>query len=400
MEFLLNGQPKNFDGDPELPLLTYLREIEGIISPKDGCAPQAACGCCAVDVNGKAVLSCVTPMKKVDGAVVTTTEGLGEYRQKVFANAFVEKGGVQCGFCIPGIVMQSNALIGKNPTPTRGDVEQALTPHLCRCTGYKKIVDAVLYAAEAIRNEEDIPTPNGNGKIGTRLPKYQAQKLVLGQHRYVDDIQIEGMKYGALKFSDHPRAKVLRMDTSEAEKLPGVIRIFTAADVPGERFIGLIKHDWPLMIAEGETTRYIGDVLAGVVAETEAIARAAVALIEVEYEVLEPITDMHAAMKPESPRVHETGPGAKSNVLSTSVTSRGNVDTARAGSAYISRGVYQTQMIEHGYMEPECALAFTSPTSPPAPLLTKERGEKAPGCSSGKISRRVRSYWSGRVRSG
>ncbi|GAB4578374.1 MAG: selenium-dependent xanthine dehydrogenase [Anaerolineales bacterium] len=373
MEFNLNGQLKTYDGDPEMPLLTYLRELEGITSPKDGCAPQAACGCCAVDLNGKAVLSCVTPMKKVDGAVVTTTEGLGAYRQKVFANAFVEKGGVQCGFCIPGIVMQSNALINKNPTPTRGDVEQALTPHLCRCTGYKKIVDAVLYAAEAIRNEEEIPAPNGNGKIGTRLPKYQAQKLVLGQHRYVDDIQIEGMKFGALKFSDHPRAKVVKIDTSEAEKLPGVIRIFTAADVPGERFIGLIKHDWPLMIAEGETTRYIGDVLAGVVAETEASARAAVALIKVEYEVLEPITDMHEALKPESPRIHEVGPGAKSNILSTSVTSRGDVDAARAGSAYIAQGVYQTQMIEHGYMEPECAIAYTSP---PAPLPKAERREE------------------------
>ena len=372
MEFILNGQQKSFKGDPEIPLLTYLRETEGVISPKDGCAPQAACGCCAVDLNGKAVLSCVMPMKKVKGGVVTTTEGLGEYRQKVYANAFVEKGGVQCGFCIPGIVMQSNALINKNPIPTRGDVEQALTPHLCRCTGYKKIVDAVLYAADAIHNEEEIPTPNGNGKIGTRLPKYQAQKLVLGQHQYVDDIHIEGMKYGALKFSDHPRAKVLKMVTSEAEKLAGVIRIFTAVDIPGERHIGLIKHDWPLMIAEGETTRYIGDVLAGVVAETEAIARAAVALIEVEYEALEPITDMHEALKPESPRVHEKGPGAKSNILSVSAMSRGNVDAARAGSAYISRGVYQTQMIEHGYMEPEAAIAY--PASPPAPLLDKERG--------------------------
>ena len=374
MQFILNGQSKTFDGDPEMPLLTFLRDTEGIISPKDGCAPQAACGCCAVDLNGKAVLACVTPMKKVEGSVVMTTEGLGEYRQKVFANAFVEKGGVQCGFCIPGMVMQSNALLNKNPTPTRGDVEQALTPHLCRCTGYKKIVDAVLYAAEAIRNEEEIPTPNGNGKIGTRLPKYQAQQLVLGQHRYVDDIKIEGMKFGALKFSDHPRAKVLNIHASEAEKLPGVIRIFTAADVPGERYIGLIKHDWPLMIAVGETTRYVGDVLAGVVAETEAIARAAVALIEVEYEVLEPILDMHEALKSESPRVHEVGSGSKSNILSVSATSRGEVDVARAGSAYISRGVYQTQMIEHGYMEPEAAIAYT--TSPPAPLPKAERGEE------------------------
>ncbi len=194
MKFLLNGQPREYDGDPELPLLTYLREYEGIISPKDGCAPQAACGCCAVQLNDKAVLSCVISMARVDGGSVTTTEGLGEYRQQVFANSFVAKGGVQCGFCIPGIVMQSHVLLSKNPNPTRPEIEQALTPHLCRCTGYKKIVDAVETAAEAIRNEEMVELPPGDGRIGTRQPKYQAQQLTLGQHQYVDDIRSPAMK--------------------------------------------------------------------------------------------------------------------------------------------------------------------------------------------------------------
>ena len=352
MEFLLNGENRVFDGDPELPLLSYLRDHEGIISPKDGCAPQAACGCCAVDLDGKAVLSCVIPMKKVAGGQVTTIEGLGAYRQEVFANAFVSEGGVQCGFCIPGIVMQSNALINRNQDPTRVDIEQALTPHLCRCTGYKKIVDAVMTAAEAIREEERIPSPNGGAKIGDRYPKYRAQRLVLGQHRYVDDMRIPGMKHGALKLSDHPRARVLKIDASKAEALDGVIRVFLAGDVPGERIIGLIKHDWPLMIAEGETTRYVGDVLACVAAETEETARLAMELIEVEYEVLEPLTDMHKALQPGAPQIHEGG-----NILSTSATSRGDLEDARAASAYISRGVYETQMIEHGFMEPECAIA-------------------------------------------
>jgi len=119
MQFVLNGNLKEYEGDPDLPLLTYLREYEGIISAKDGCAPQAACGCCAVQLNDKAVLSCVIPMNKVEGGEVTTIEGLGEYRQDVFANAFVSEGGVQCGFCIPGIVMQANVLINKNPNPSQ-----------------------------------------------------------------------------------------------------------------------------------------------------------------------------------------------------------------------------------------------------------------------------------------
>ena len=159
MEFWLNGELKQFDGDGETPLLTWLRLDQGITSAKDGCAPQAACGACAVDLNGKAVLSCVTAMKRLAGGHVTTIEGLGEYRQNVYANAFVSKGGVQCGFCIPGIVIQANALINKNNTPTRDDIAKALTPNLCRCTGYKKIIDSVELAAEAIRKEEELPPP-------------------------------------------------------------------------------------------------------------------------------------------------------------------------------------------------------------------------------------------------
>ncbi len=367
MKFWLNGQVKEYDGDPELPLLTYLREGEGIISPKNGCAPQAACGACTVDLNGKAVLSCVTPMKKVAEGQVLTTEGLGQYRQDVFANAFVGHGGVQCGFCIPGIVMQANALINKNPNPTRADVEQALTPNLCRCTGYKKVIDAVIAAADAIRREEEIPTPAGNGKIGTRQPKYQARDLVLGQHEYVDDIRIAGMKHGALRFSDHPRARVLAIDTSAAEALDGVIRVFTAADVPGERVIGLIRQDWPLMIAVGETTRFVGDVLATVAAETEEIARQAAELIAVEYEVLEPVTDMFAALEEGSPLIHESG-----NILSRSATSRGDVQQATAESDYIAQATFQTQRIEHAYMEPETAVAY--PVGDGVELLSQGQG--------------------------
>jgi aldehyde oxidoreductase len=320
MKFLLNGQVREYNGDPELPLLTYLRDQEGILSAKDGCAPQAACGACTVQLNGKAVLGCVTKMSRVADGEVITIEGLGEYRQNVFANAFVKAGGVQCGYCIPGIVMQSNALIGKNPNPSREEVAQALTPNLCRCTGYKKIVDSVIMAAEAIRNEEEVEKPSGHGGVGSRQPKYQSADLVLGRHQYVDDIRLPGMKHGALKFSDHPRAVVTAMDLTAVEQIPGVLRIFTAGDFPGDRQVGLIKQDWPQMIAVGETTRYIGDVLAMVVAESDEAARAAVEKISVTYDVLEPITDMHQALLPDSPQVHPD----RSNQLSQTVTNRGS----------------------------------------------------------------------------
>ena len=354
MEFIINGERKTYTGDPQRTLLSYLREDAGIISPKDGCAPQAACGCCAVQLNDKAVLSCAIKMEKVAGGTVITTEGMSERLQQIFANAFVEKGGVQCGFCIPGIVMQGKVLLEHNANPSRAEVSKALTPHLCRCTGYKKIEDAILYAAEALREEKSIPKHTSGGKIGDRHPKYEAAQLVLGQQPCVADMKLPGMAFGALKFSDHPRAKVLAIDTSVAEKLSGVLRVFTAKDIPGERHTGLIVPDWPLMIEIGEETRYIGDVLAGVVAETEQIARAAVELIRVEYEVLEPLTDPHKAALPDAPKIH---PGAPGNLLSETIIKRGDVQKAMVESAFISRGVYETQRIEHGFMEPECCIA-------------------------------------------
>ena len=355
MNFTLNGISKSYEGDPELPLLTYLRGIEGIISPKDGCAPQAACGACTVELNGKSVLSCVIPMRKVADGNVITIEGLDEYRQRVFANAFVEKSGVQCGFCIPGIVMQAKVLIDKNSSPTRRQVEQSLQPNLCRCTGYKKIIDSILYAAEAIKDLKEIPTPKTDGRIGKRHPKYQAADLVLGKSPFIADMKLPGMVYGVLKFSDHPRAKVLSIDFKNAKELPGLIKIFTAKDIPGNRYSGLIVSDWPLMIDVGEETRYVGDVLAGVVAETEKIAREAVKLIAVEYEILKPLTDPEKALNADVNKIHPNG-----NLLSETIIDRGEVEKSLIEADYISEGIYHTQRIEHGYLEPECSIARTT----------------------------------------
>lgn len=352
MKFNLNGKEKEYKGDPELTLLTYLREIEGIISPKDGCAPQASCGCCTVELNGKAVLSCVIPMKKVENGNVITIEGLDEYKQRTIANAFVEKCGVQCGFCIPGIVMQAKVLLDYDSEPSRDKIAKTLTPNLCRCTGYKKIIDSIEYAAEAIRNKREIPKPKSDGRVGGKHPKYDADKLVLGQSPYVADMKIPGMVYGALKYSDHPRAKVLSIDTAEAEKLSGVIRVFTSKDIPGSRYQGLIIPDWPLMIEIGEETRYVGDVIASVVAETEKIARDAVALINVKYEILTPLSDPEKALLADAPQIQPSG-----NLLSETIIKRGSTGQALKDSAYISSDTYYTQMIEHAYMEPECAIA-------------------------------------------
>ncbi|MCJ7553922.1 MAG: selenium-dependent xanthine dehydrogenase [Ignavibacteriaceae bacterium] len=357
MQFILNGVQKEYNGDPEISLLKYLRNVEGIISPKDGCAPQAACGSCTVELNKKSVLSCVIPMKKVADGVVVTTEGIEQYIQRTIVNAFVQKGGVQCGFCTPGIVMQAKVLIDSNPIPSRSEIEKALTPNLCRCTGYKKIVDSIEYAAEAIRNKREIPKPKNEASVGGSHPKYNSDKLALGHSPFVADIKFPGMLFGVLKFSDHPRAKIISIDIHKAEIIPGVIKIFTASDIPGERFSGLIVPDWPLMIQAGEETRYIGDVLAGVVAKTEEIAREAVNEIKVNYEILKPISDPETSLQENSPKIHPKG-----NLLSKSYINRGNVKHAFEEAAFISSGTYYTQMIEHGYLETECSIARTTET--------------------------------------
>ncbi len=352
MEFTLNGNKIEYGGEPEISLLEYLREEAGITSPKKGCNDEAACGCCSVQVNGKGALACVVKMKKVEGKEVTSVEGMDLRLQEAFADAFVEKGGIQCGFCIPGFVMQAKALLDKNPDPARPEVIKALNKNLCRCTGYVKIVDSVLEAARAIRENNTVPRADTTGKVGCSLRKYECDTATLGMRPYIDDMSRAGMLYGVFKLSDHPRAKVLSMDVSEAEKLDGVARVFIAEDIPGERVIGLIVQDWPIIVKVGEETRYIGDVLAAVVADTEKTARAAVELIKVEYEVFDPVTDVNQALEPESPKVHASG-----NLLFEGRMDRGDFAKAISESAFTTKGRYTTQRVEHAFMEPEACLA-------------------------------------------
>ena len=357
IKFTLNNEIISYNGDHDVSLLSHLRDEMDITSPKDGCSPQAACGCCVVQLDGKAVLACVKKMKDIEGKAVLTLEGMSEYRKEVFANAFVNSGGLQCGFCIPGIVMQADTLIARTAYPSRVEVEKALTPNLCRCTGYKKIVDSIMNAAEAIRNNEKIELVTSKGKIGESLPRYKGKSFVLGLHKYTDDIRIANMLYGALRFSDHPRAIIKSINFSKASQIEGVVDIVTAADVPGNRNHGLIKNDWPIMVDIDETTCYIGDVLAGVIARDENTARLAVDQIEIEYDVLQPVTSTTHAIRDDCKPIHS---GDDNNLLSKTVIVRGDVERARKSeSKFNSKGIYETQRVEHGFMEPECALAFT-----------------------------------------
>ncbi|MCG3192785.1 MAG: hypothetical protein DIJKHBIC_02032 [Thermoanaerobaculia bacterium] len=351
--FTLNGQQRTYDADPALNLLTYIRDVAGLISPKDGCSGEGVCGCCTILVDGTPRLSCRMTVKDIAGKNVLTLEGLPPAERNAFADAFVLKGGVQCGFCTPGIVMKAKALIARNPDPTRQQVLDGITTNLCRCTGYHKVVDSIQCAAEAIRENKLIEFPSGTGGVGTRHPKVTGREAVLGERVFVADMKEPGMLYGALRFSDHPRARILGIDLSEALRVPGVERILTAKDIPGRRVIGMIFKDWPVLIDEGEETRYIGDVLAEVAATTEDAARKAASLIKVDYEVLPPVTDVFEALKPEAPRLTENG-----NVLWISKVKVGNAEEALSRAKHVVRQRFTTQRIEHAFMEMEATLAL------------------------------------------
>jgi len=350
-------------------LLAALREELDVTTPKDGCSPSGQCGCCTVLIDGKAVVSCQQSLEKIDGREIITLEGLADAERKTFADAFAANGGLQCGFCIPGIVMRAKAQIDKKGA---GLTKQSMAPHLgahlCRCTGYVKILDAI----EAVANST-AQAPALSGEVGGGGAKYEAAALTLGDHRYVDDIRVPGMLHAALRLTEHARAEITSIDTSAAADADGVIATFTAADIAGELRVGIIYKDWPVMIPIGGTTSCPGDVLAIVVAETRQQARAAAELVDVGYEAHTPNTDPVAALLDDSPL---SVWGTDSNTLSVSAYQRGDdIDRLLATSAFTVRESFVTQRIEHAFLEPESTLAVPSGDGDQRTMLVYSGGQ-------------------------
>ena len=347
-EFAVNGTPVSVSSaHPHL--LGALREELDITSPKDGCAPSGQCGSCAVLVDGKPIQACLVPMEKAAGTEVTTLEGFDPAERDRLATAFAVTGALQCGFCTPGILVRTKALLdqkGKDLT-----IEAAagrLGGHLCRCTGYTKIFEAI----ENLR-DGNIAMPELPAGIGKDGIKYEAKELALGDRGYVDDFRPEGMYHAALRLADHARADVVSIDVLPALIMPGVITAFTAADLPGDLRVGIIHKDWPVMIPEGGRTSYLGDVLAIVVADNVEVARAAADAISIEYAVYKPYVDVDSALAADEAVVW----GLDGNVLSTSTYSRGDVDAALADSAFTATETFYTPRVEHAFLEPESTLA-------------------------------------------
>ena len=333
-------------------LLAALRDELDITSPKDGCSPSGQCGCCTVMIDGKVVVSCQQSLEKVAGKSVITLEGLEQDERESYANAFAACGGLQCGFCIPGIVMRAKGQIDKKGAAlTKADMSRHLGANLCRCTGYVKVLDAIEAVAQGKKLMPQQPTGLGSGGM-----KYEAKELTLGDRGYVDDIRVPGMLHAALVLTAHTRADITAINTEAALQASGVVGVFTASDIPAELRVGLIYKDWPVMIPVGGRTSYAGDVLAIVVADTRIAARAAVSLVDVQYSPLKPITDPLYAITNQEIAVW----GTDSNILSISKYSRGNVEIALASAPHVVHEIFDTQRIEHAFLEPESSLAVPS----------------------------------------
>ena len=335
-------------------LLRFLRDEMHLTSVKDGCS-QGACGACTVLIDGETCKACVPQTDRLEGRSIITVDGLSKWEAEVYTYAYGEAGAVQCGFCIPGMVMCTKGLLDRNPDPTEEEIKYALRNNYCRCTGYVKIIAAVKLAAKIMRAGKIPAAGADDWLLGSRVHRLDVEEKVLGYGKYPDDYYLDGMCYGTALRSKYPRARVLSIDTTAAKALPGVIDVFTAADIPGENKIGHLKHDQYTMIPVGGLTHYLGDAIALVAAEDMETAEKAKKLIKVEYEVLPAVHNIQEAAAEGAPLVFDE---ETTNVQAYKHVSRGNADEAISKAAHVISHHFETPWTEHAFLEPECAVAY------------------------------------------
>ena len=350
--FYLNGE--EITVTKKQSLLRFLRDELHITSAKDGCS-EGACGACTVLINGEPCRACIPDTDRLDGKRVLTVEGLSDFEKAAFTFAFGEAGAVQCGFCIPGMVLCGKALLDKCPDPTDEQIRFAIRNNYCRCTGYVKIIAAIRLAGKILR-EGKIPLPSATDwKLGSRVHRLDVEEKVLGYGKFPDDFYVDGMCYGSAVRSKYARARVLSIDATAAKKLPGVIAVLTAEDIPGENKIGHLKHDQYTLIPIGGLTHYLGDAVALVVAENQTVLEKAKKLVKVQYEVLPAVHNIQEAAASDAPLVFDE---EKNNVQAYKHVSRGNAEEAIKNAKYVLTEHFETPWTEHAFLEPECAVSY------------------------------------------
>lgn len=349
-------------------LIDVLRNDCHLKSVKDGCS-EGACGTCTVLADGKPVKACVQKVSKFQGKSVVTVEGLTKREQEVYTYAFGEAGAVQCGFCIPGMVMCAKGLLDQNLEPTRDEIAFAIRNNICRCTGYKKMIDAIALAAKLFREEQKSTESEVISGIGQRVHRIDVKEKVLGYGHYVDDMEVKGLIYGSAIRSGYPRARVVSIDGSEALALEGVRAVVTAADIPGKNKIGHVKKDWDTLIPVGDITHFLGDAVCLVAANTPQLLEQAKGLVKVTYEELPAVFSPEEAMEEGAPLLHESG-----NILKHEYLLRGNARKAIQESAHTVTRTYVTPFTEHAFLEPECAIAIVDREHQDALIYSSDQG--------------------------
>ena len=350
--FIVNG--KSITVEKNQKLIRFLRDELHLTSVKDGCS-EGACGTCHVLIDGKPTKACIPQTDKLEGKTIQTVEGLSDWEKEVYTFAFGEAGAVQCGFCIPGMVISAKALLDVNNNPTREEAAFAIRNNICRCTGYVKIIDAILLAGKIFREGKLPVASEDDWQMGSRVHRLDVEEKVLGYGQYPDDVYVDGMCYGVAVRSKYARARVLSIDTSEAEALEGVVAVLTQKDIPGKVNVGHIKKDQPTLIGVGEITHYLGDSVALICAVDMETANRARDLVKVEYEVLPAVRGIEEAKAENAPLVFEED---ENNVQAHKHVKRGDADGAIAKSKYVITEHFSTPWTEHAFLEPECCVAL------------------------------------------
>lgn len=365
--FKINGRAHQFVIGKDLVLIDLLRKDLRLTGTKQSCDRKGQCGACTVIVNGKAIRSCLTKVVELDGAEVITIEGLGTPQSPhLIQEAFVLAGAVQCGFCTPGMIIAAKALLDENVNPTVDDIKKALRRNLCRCTGYKKIIEAVQLAGRFLRGElmPDQVRPNqSQGLIGVSHPRPSAMIKACGVAEFAADIQVTGAAELAAVHSPHAHALINSIDTSAAEKMAGVIGVMTAKDIKGTNRLKYFVADRPILC--DAKVRFIGDPVAAVLAETREQAVAAIQAVKVEYEPLPVMMTPEEALAEGALQIDPDRP----NLCFTQPQIRGDAETALAKSAAVVETNFSTQTNHQAPLEPEACVAYLEEENGDLPTL-------------------------------
>ena len=341
---LVNGVPRELALDGATRLADALRDTLGLTGTKLGC-DAGDCGACTVLVDGAQACACLTPLGQCAGAEIETIEGIAATLEgQALMARFHAHGAAQCGICTPGMIVAATELLRRNPAPTEAEVEQALGGVLCRCTGYRLIIDAVRgLDAQAANGAED-------GAVGARLPRVDGAAKLDGTERYGADLAPADALWLRAIRSPHPHARFVIGDVGAfLAAHPGIMRVLTAADVPGRNGYGIYPHikDQPVL-ADG-LALYRGDAVAALIGTRVAVEAA---MLPIAWEILPALDDPRAAL--DAPALHAQFPD---NVLAEGVVRRGDVDAALATATHVVEGDWQTSFVEHAYLEPEAGFA-------------------------------------------